>query len=421
MPNVTFLLKEPKAKGKTIIYLFFRYYKKCFKYSTSQHIDVKYWNAEKQRARENRSFAEFPEFNAYLDKLETETQNYFRKCFTGGFIPETEDIRKHLDRFVTFRTQLEPKEKKLTFFEFFQIAINEKSVRLKPNTLKAQNSTLTNLKIYAADRRINLDFENITNEFFYDFMAFMYAPPRSFSVNYASKIIEVLKQNLSDATERGHNMNLAFQSKKFSIPKEKVHGVYLTELEIQKIFNLDLSEKPIGYATVRDLFLVGCYTGLRFSDWSKVRRDQVKFNKNGAPIITVTTEKTKQTVSIPLHPIVEKILNKYAEKLPTSLQNQKTNKYLKEIAELAEINTIEILPSSKGGKRVDVEAPKFAFIGTHTARRSFATNAHLFGMETLDIMSITGHTTEREFLKYIKLSKEEKTSKAAQSDFFKNK
>ena len=418
MPNVTFFLKEPKAKGKTLIYLFFRYYKKTFKYSTGEQIDVKHWNAEKQRARENRSFNEYPEFNTYLDKLETETQNYYRKCFNDGFIPETDDIRKYLDRFVTYRTQLEPKEKKITFFEFFQIAIDEKIIRLKPNTIKAHKSTLKNLKVYATERHINLDFENITIEFFYNFMEFMYSPPREFSLNYASKIIEVIKQNLSEATERGYNNNLAFRSRVFNIQSEKVDDIYLNETELKKIFNLDLSDKPKGYNTVRDLFLIGCYTGLRFSDWEKVRKDQIIYENNQA-FISVTTEKTTTKIKIPLHYVVQDTLKKYPDKLPVSLSSQKTNEYLKEIGALACIDNLQILSKSKAGKRVDVEQQKYKYIETHTARRSFATNAYLSGVDTLLIMNITGHTTEREFLKYIKVSKDEKAAKMAQTDFFK--
>lgn len=50
-------------------------------------------------------------------------------------------------------------------------------------------------------------------------------------------------------------------------------------------------------------------------------------------------------------------------------------------------------------------------IASHTAGRSFATNYYLDGFPTIDLMKITGHTTERSFLKYIKISKLDTTNR----------
>ena len=59
-------------------------------------------------------------------------------------------------------------------------------------------------------------------------------------------------------------------------------------------------------------------------------------------------------------------------------------------------------------------------IGTHTARRSFCTNAYLSKMPVIDIMALSGHTTEKEFYNYIKVTPQERAVKIADSAFFNN-
>ena len=71
------------------------------------------------------------------------------------------------------------------------------------------------------------------------------------------------------------------------------------------------------------------------------------------------------------------------------------------------------------GKKVSVKAPKFELISSHTARRSFATNAYLQNVPTISIMKITGHRTEKSFLKYIKISQEDNANKLISHPFFK--
>jgi integrase len=419
MANVKFFLKYPKATNETLVCISFRYHNQRLVYSTSQKINPKFWNTKTQKARENRAFPEFPEFNAYLDRLETEIQSFYRQSFVNGELPTPKQMREHLNLNVTFRTKLEPKPEKPTFFQFIDQFIDEQKKIVEPNTWKKYISTFNHLKKFAAIiGKKEFDFNDITLEWFFDFMEYMYAPPLEFGVNHASKTMDIIRQFLNEATEREYNENKAYQSKKFRIPKEPVYDIHLSETELKQLFDLDLSQKADGFRTVRDLFLIGCYTGLRFSDWSKVRPDQIQVLDN-VEFVRVTPDKTKQPVSIPLHPIVKTIINKYDGLLPNSLENQPTNRYIKELGEMAAIDQMTVLVSSKAGKRIDIQEPKYKFIGTHTARRSFATNAFLNGVEPILIREITGHKTEKEFLKYIKISSDTKAVLMSKTDFFK--
>ncbi len=70
---------------------------------------------------------------------------------------------------------------------------------------------------------------------------------------------------------------------------------------------------------------------------------------------------------------------------------------------LAGIDEEVVLDRIRGGKQVLLRKHKYDFITNHTARRSFATNMYLKKTPILSIMAITGHTTEDNFLKYIKI------------------
>ena len=104
-------------------------------------------------------------------------------------------------------------------------------------------------------------------------------------------------------------------------------------------------------------------------------------------------------------------MEKYYGKLPKPISNQKYNDYLKEAAKLAELNSIFIKTVSINGMKVEKKYPKYKLISSHTARRSFCTNAYKDGIPTLSIMAISGHKTEKAFLKYIKVDGEEHAKK----------
>jgi hypothetical protein len=94
------------------------------------------------------------------------------------------------------------------------------------------------------------------------------------------------------------------------------------------------------------------------------------------------------------------------------------NKYIKEICAMAEITEMIYFEESRGGLTVKHNVTKNELIKTHTARRSGCTNMYLAGIPVIDIMKISGHKTEREFLKYIKVTKEQTAINLASHPYF---
>ncbi len=341
----------------------------------------------------------------YLDKLEATIIGAYKALKEP---PTSEWLNTVIDK---YRFPDKYKEKKMTLFEFFQSVIDNLDHRINQKTDKQISYqskrefhvTFGYLKEYAKSRGKKIDFKDIDLDFYNDFIK--YLKSRNLAQNTIGKKIRFLKIVLNQATDRGINTNLAFKSKRFKAIAEETDNIYLSLSELDKIQNLDLSNKP-KLDRVRDLFLIGCWTGLRFSDWHKVRPENIE---NG--FITLKQQKTNKPVVIPIHPPVENILNKYEGNLPRPISNQKFNEYLKEVARMTDFKEAITKQFTRGGKLETTIKPKWQMISTHTARRSFATNMYKAGIPSITIMAVTGHRTESAFLKYIKVTPQEHAEK----------
>ena len=335
--EVSYYLKRPSAPDQTSIYARICYEGNKMKYYISESINPKFWNAETHRAKESQKFKEYPEFNTRLDHIVVTIKSAFRRYKTDndGFSPTVVQFKEVLDE--EFKAKRSTNQKNKTFIGFFDefIAQSQSGTRLNmksgkpinPGTVKNYLTVIKNVKDFAAKKNKRVDFSNIDLEFYNDFTDYL-IKEKKLSTNYIGKNIQIIKSVLNEATERGINKNLAYKSKRFVNLTEKVDSIYLTTDEMQEILELDLSIKP-SLERVRDLFLVGCYTGLRFSDFSIL---EPKNFKGG--MIEITQTKTGDSIMIPIHPVVHSILNKYDGKLPVAISNQKTNNHLKEIGEL---------------------------------------------------------------------------------------
>jgi integrase len=194
--------------------------------------------------------------------------------------------------------------------------------------------------------------------------------------------------------------------------KKHFQSIYLTESELAIMYNK--SGLPPYLERVRDVFLIGCYTGLRFSDLSKLNKENIT-NDNTIKIKTIKTDKW---IEVPIHPFVREIFMKYNYQLPKTPTNQKFNDYVKLVAKRAEIKELVTLERSKGNFIIGQTIEKYELVTSHTARRSFATNAFLADMPSISIMKITGHKTESAFMRYIKMSSKDNAIKMRAHKFF---
>ena len=158
-------------------------------------------------------------------------------------------------------------------------------------------------------------------------------------------------------------------------------------------------------------------SGLRVSDYNRLTTDNIQ-NYDGSEMFEVRCKKTNSLVIVPIHPVVKSILIKYYNSLPPSQNEQLINRNLKVLGRLCGMDEGVLLKTTKGGRITSCTRPKYEMIKTHTARRSFCTNAYLSKMDTLDIMALSGHKTETNFLKYIKVTGKERAKRIAEHKFF---
>lgn len=410
MGNVRFNLKNKKEKS-TLILMVYRYDGNRLVYSTGEKIAPALWNDKEQLTRRNRRrnpYAE--EINSYLKKIEAIVLDVHRSSKIENRTLSAKDFKIEID----IRLGKRNRPKNPTLFEFISSFIEKKeSAGMPKGSIQVYQKSFKHL-VGFSEKYGKIDFQDIDIPFLEKYKAYLYKE-LNFSQNYGVKLIQNLKLFLNEATEQGFNKNLEYKKRKFKIKKENPTHIYLTIDEIQKIASLKLPKRYLE--GVRDLFLIGCYTGLRFSDLSELRTKDLK-HLNGNEMIEVVTKKTRQKVVIPIHPVVKEIIKKNNGRLPRSISNQRTNIYLKEIGQLAGLDQPITRKRTIGGIYKEEVFPKWKLLSTHTARRSFATNSFKAGVPSLAIMKITGHTTEQSFMQYIKVSEEENALLMAQNDFF---
>jgi len=405
MPQATFVLKEPTAKNETLIYLLYRFNGSKLKYSTGQKINPKFWNSEKQRSKELRSFRQYETINFLLDELESSVNNTYRKLLLEGNTPTPELLRSRLNQ-VLKKESASSKD----LVKFGEMILDASSK--KEGTKKAIRQTIRNLVEFNQKTGKSLHFDAIDHDFYDKYVE--YAQAKGYGQNTIGAHIKNIKVFMREAFERGLTKNMTFKSRRFKILDEESQSIYLSREELKVLEDLDLSNNS-RLDRVRDTFLIGCYTGLRFSDLQQLSIENINRDKK---VIKIKTQKTDETVVIPINRIVDRIIRKYDGNFPNSISNVKMNAYLKELSRNAGFDhPIEVV-ATKGGERRREIYKKYELVTVHTARRSFSTNAYLQNVPTISIMKITGHKTEKSFLKYIRISQEDNANKLLNHPFF---
>jgi integrase len=409
--TISFYLTRPKALIYTSIFARISYHGYRIKFYIPEQISPEFWNPKTHRAKQTAKFRQYPEFNARLDDIRDDIKNAFRRWVNDndGNIPDPETLKQLLHRVVR---KLKPKNEAIHSFLAYFDDFNTRSkngTRINPktkkgivnNTTKGFISTLSHIKAFQKAYKRKIDFNTIDLEFYNDYINYL-TNKLTLSSNTIGDHIKRIKTVLNEATEKGINKNFAFRSKYFAKPSEEAESIYLTETEIVELEELDLSRDP-KLEKVRDLFLIACYTGLRYSDYSILKPEHIK-----GGFIEISQIKTGGKIVIPIHDKVRMIIEKYDGKLPSLISNQKTNDYLKELGKrLPSLNAKISKTSTKGGLKVTKNFKKWELLSSHTGRRSFATNEYLAGTPSITIKAITGHKTEEAFLRYIKLTPNE--------------
>lgn len=388
--KINFYLKNPtlcKTQKKNSLLLYsLSIYGKRIKRSTKVSLPVDKWDTQKQQVK--KSHRKAIEINAYLNELRIKTENIYFDL-----------LRQQEISFEVFKKEVEeqvfPKRdsKALGLIDVYKIYLNARELEVAKGTFRRLKIMYHHLQKFEAKKNQALTFDTVNIHFFERLKAYLMQEVK-LTNNSLAGYIKSFKAFMNWCVEREYTDNIQFR--KFKVKTEKTEIVYLTETEFNTLYKLDLSQNKT-LDKVKDVFCFGCLTGQRFSDIEKIRREDIKGNT-----WHLRTQKTKDLIPVPLTSKALKIIEKYKydEKPLPVMTNQRTNLYLKEVCKLAGIDDPITIVRYRGAERIEDRRPKYNFVATHTARKTFATLCSEKGMTNAEVMAITGHKDLKTFQKY---------------------
>lgn len=392
--------------------------------STGVSVNPKFWNDSSHRVMSRAIYPEFAQINAQLDAYESTFRELLLELTaqyrTLESIPFTVLKNEFLVRVGKVGNDGTPEggsedvRSIPTLAEYIHQLIQKRldqPHKYKPSSLKVYSSLASNLDRYT--KKVSPLMTDVDRLFVEGFQNYLVSQKKG--INYINKQWSALKVVFKEAREEGIDVQVNTQHSSLIVPRKPVDNIYLTEAEIQSLVDCKLENVP-KLARVRDLFVVGCYTGLRFSDLIQLSDSSIEITPVGK-ILNVVTQKTNTRVKIPLKPLVYAILKRNVFHF-RKISNQKANEYLKLICQRAGIHKPVTYRQYPGGKVLEVTEPKWKLVSFHTARRSFATNAYKAGIPMLNIMKITGHRKPSTFMEYIKFDEEENAQIMASNPLF---
>lgn len=316
--------------------------------------------------------------------------------------------------------------------------LKRKSTKLiAAGTIKSWKATLAQIRAYEKSVHCILGFEDVTMDFYDDWKRFFIK--KRYSPNTIGRHVKSLKIFLNAAKDMKLTTVTEFENSRFSADFVEVDNVYLTEERVQQMYEFlptderqleeclkrfhdkeleDLRNKTAKASSraalelAKDVFVVGCLTGQRFSDYRRIEESMFCELRDGKEYLSLTQVKTDKPMYVPLDGRVRSILKKYGGKFP-KVYDQKVNDYIKVVGHLLGWTEPAGIMERRGLMEVKSRKKFYECIKTHTARRTFATNAYKNGVSLSSIMAVTGHASEQMLRKYLKLDNKERAILAA--------
>lgn len=402
----TFNLKKPKSESETLIY-FSSYFKnegKKFVYSTGESIKPSEWDFENRQPNKLNGRNKIAENHRTIKKQLDRYAYYFVELINQLKNSNQEiDIESVKLKFDEFFKKVKPKAN--NFFDIYDVFLDSKKTDYTDSansktTIKRYEYNKKLLEEFQKESNTNLHFNKIDTDFYNSYILYCVSIKRH-SANTLRRNIGLLKTFLNWALENKYTYKSDF--KKFKSPKAQVTDeVALDKHDIKAVFDFDLSEKP-KLERVRDLFVFGCSTGMRISNYSKVSKKDIE----GGYIKVMDKKNNDKQLKIPLNEFSISVLEKYNYKLP-SLSSQKFNEYIKDV--FKEIGFTEDVKKTTriGNEVIEIVQPLYQRISSHTARRSFITIMKNEKVPDKIIMEFTGHKSLEVFNKYYKPNEDQK-------------
>ena len=367
--KVLFYLRKAKTNSRGLAPLTCRITlnKKRKEFSTGYFVLDKHWDASKQLIIAKTT--ELKSINTQLNQI----SQLFLQMFTTLLLEkeafDVDDIYNRYkgdnDRNVTYLLEF--------YVNYLKRMEQLIGIDMKRSTWKKHENAYLNLKGYIKSNHKGKDFklQDIDLPFIKDY-EFYLKTNRRFSQATINKVLQRLKKMFSFAIEQNEILQSPFNGYRFNLLKKEV--VYLTTEELKALEESKPTQPRL--MLVKDLFVFCCYTGLAFNEMANLKHSNIEKGFDGKLWISLIREKTNKSVSIPILPKANSILNQYSTESDLvfpKLSNQKFNSYLKEIADI-----------------VGIEKN----LTHHIARKTFASTVLLYNDVPIEIVSeLLGHSS----------------------------
>lgn len=436
------ITRTSSKEGKHPLYFKMKTEDKVYWFNVGIYVDVNEWKEASQSERKmtnyqnkkgiSKKVALIEEAVADMRRHHRLTKEHLETAIENIVLSEKREELKRADE---LKKDIERKKKhniKNFLIEHFR-RIKNGEIR----TAKKEKFSANSIKNWKQFKRVFLDFYNAKpfewediNELLVD-RYISYLERVGYMKYTIDKYVSLFKTLVRIAERQGlHNNHVAIGLLRSPQIKEddKAKKIYLSKEELYALYEMPLSG---FYEQVRDVFLIGCFTAMRFSDYSSIEKADIGFTTRGTKVIRITQGKTGGKVVIPImDDKLEMLLKKYDYNVPTIL-DQSLNRAIKQICKkLSESvpslqkkertlltlkeRKAEAIAKKKGKSLYEYDEqgyplkPRWELVASHTARRSCITNMYLSKKFTVpQMMSISGHKTEAMFYKYVKLSLDE--------------
>ena len=396
----SFHLKSPKGDKESLIYFsaYFKNESKKLIYSTGETITPKEWNFKNRMPNDLSGRTTRADNHRAINMQLNRYTDFYIKIINRYIHAEqeitVENIRNEFDKEFK-KTKTGSRDFFAVYDKFMTEKINDKTDKANStSTIKRYEYNKKLLQDFEESKDVKLNFNQIDKKFYNTFINYC-TNTKNHSTNTLSRNIGLFKTFMNWAVLNRYTYKLDFQEFK-NIKKEITDEVALSKEQVVEIFNFDFSNNQ-RLERVRDLFVFGCFTGMRYSNYSKMKKNDII----DSHIKVRDVKDNRKQLNIPLNDYSSYLLKKYDYRLP-EISNQKFNEYIKEVIKIVGY-TENIKKTSKlGNEIIETVTPFYERISSHTARRSFITIMKTEKVPDKIIMGFTGHKSLEVFNQYYK-------------------
>lgn len=397
--RLSFYLDKPDTdRSVVMLNLSFRGHR--LRLGTGISLEPKHWNANRQEPKPSS-----PSVNQDRRRL-LAIAEFIREAFdTFRFGDKkhavtTVDIaafKEQLSTYLTPEAITQGVARSGDFAEDFSVFIDTYTIRSSSGMITTRRPGASNILLYKRTlaslidwskyAKRSLGYETIDEAFYGSYCSWL-ATNRGLTDVSAGNYIKTIKTFMKWAKQKEYHSTTTYET--FHREVRTGDTIALTVDELRRIRDLDLKEHP-RLARTRDIFLLQCYTGMRYGDM--VRLEPRHFDET-AGLIRYTSQKSDTACIVPITRPLAELLKGYPSLLFEFPSDVKQNKYIKEVAALAGMNQSVTISTFMRGKRVEEVLRRDQVVTTHVARRTFVTTSLRFNVPEAVISAVTGHAAK---------------------------